>query len=81
MLLICILWSINHKSIKMKKILSLILFLLFTISFSQENPIVYLDYVTVLNTDIEKHINAEKNIFSKMHKEQIDMGNLMEISM
>ena len=59
----------------MKKILSLILFLLFTISFSQENPIVYLDYVTVLNTDIEKHINAEKNIFSKMHKEQIDMGN------
>mgnify|MGYP001158262784 CR=1 FL=1 len=75
MLLICILWSINHKSIKMKKILSLILFLLFTISFSQENPIVYLDYVTVLNTDIEKHINAEKNIFSKMHKEQIDMGN------
>ena len=46
-----------------------------TNAFSQENPIIYFDYVTVLNTDVEKHIEAEKNVFSKMHKEQIDMGN------
>ena len=56
-------------------ILSFLLILFTTNAFSQENPIIYFDYVTVLNTDVEKHIEAEKNVFSKMHKEQIDMGN------
>ena len=55
-------------------ILSFLLILFTTNAFSQENPIIYFDYVTVLNTDVEKHIEAEKNVFSKMHKEQIDMG-------
>ena len=57
------------------RILSILSFLLLTNVFSQQTPIVYLDYVTVLNTDVQKHIEAERNIFSKMHKEQIDMGN------
>tara|TARA_Y100000768_G_C23828610_1_gene610202 strand:+ start:110 stop:850 length:741 start_codon:yes stop_codon:yes gene_type:complete len=56
-------------------ILSFLVILFTTNAFSQENPIIYFDYVTVLNTDVEKHIEAEKNVFSKMHKEQIDMGN------
>ena len=46
-------------------ILSFLLILFTTNAFSQENPIIYFDYVTVLNTDVEKHIEAEKNVFSK----------------
>ena len=57
------------------KLFSYLTFFFITVAFSQQMPIVYLDYVTVLNKDVEKHIEAEKNIFSKMHKEQIDMGN------
>ena len=57
------------------KLFSYLTFFFITVAFSQQMPIVYLDYVTVLNKDVEKHIEAEKNIFSKRHKEQIDMGN------
>ena len=32
-------------------------------------------YVTVKNSDVKEHIEAEKNVHSKLHKEQIDKGN------
>ena len=32
-------------------------------------------YVTVKNSDVKEHIEAEKNVHSKIHKEEIDKGN------
>lgn len=32
-------------------------------------------YVTVKNSDVKEHIEAEKNVHSKLHKEEIDKGN------
>ena len=40
-----------------------------------------MEYVAVKNTDVAAHIAAEKNIFSKAHKEQVDKGNKLDWDM
>ena len=43
-------------------ILSFLLILFTTNAFSQENPIIYFDYVTVLNTDVEFYLPRKDKI-------------------
>ena len=57
----------------MKNIIYIFLLsVIFNYTYSQ---IAYMHYVTVKNSDVKEHIEAEKNVHSKLHKEQIDNGN------
>ena len=57
----------------MKKIIYIFLLsVIFNYTYSQ---IAYMHYVTVKNSDVKEHIEAEKNVHSKIHKEEIDKGN------
>ena len=57
----------------MKKIIYILLLsVIFNYTYSQ---IAYMHYVTVKNSDVKEHIEAEKNVHSKLHKEEIDKGN------
>ena len=57
----------------MKKIYtSLLLSVILNFTYSQT---VYMHYVTVNNSDVREHIEAEKKVHAKLHKEQIDKGN------
>jgi hypothetical protein len=58
----------------MKRKITLILAWVFAASMGHAQ-MAYMEYVAVKNTDVAAHIAAEKNIFSKAHKEQIDKGN------
>ena len=54
----------------MKKIIYIFLLsVIFNYAYSQ---IAYMHYVTVKNSDVKEHIEAEKNVHSKLHKEEID---------
>ena len=57
----------------MKKILYIFLLsVIFNYTYSQT---AYMHYVTVKNSDVNEHIEAEKRVHSRLHKEQIDKGN------
>ena len=73
--LICILLFINHKSIKMKKLVNLFLVFCMSFSYAQQRMYVGLHYVTVKNQDAQAHIDSEKKYFSKLHKQAIDNGS------
>ena len=55
-----------------KTIYIFLLSVIFNYTYSQ---IAYMHYVTVKNSDVKEHIEAEKNVHSKLHKEEIDKGN------
>ena len=65
--LICILLFINHKSIKMKKLLNLFLVFCMSFSYAQQRMYVGLHYVTVKNEDAQAHIDSEKKYLSLIH--------------
>ena len=60
----------------MKKLFFLLLGFSFSLSFGQE-VFVTLDYVTVHNTDLEKHISIEKSHYKKMHQERVKQGLIL----
>ena len=63
----------------MKKIIYIFLLsVIFNYTYSQ---IAYMHYVTVKNSDVKEHIEAEKNVHSKLHKEEIDKGNKLSWDM
>ena len=57
----------------MKK--TLYIFILSAILNYTYSQTAYMHYVTVKNSDVREHIEAEKNVHAKLHKEQIDKGN------
>ena len=66
---------INFKLLKMKKILLIIIALIFKVGSAQEEFYVGLHYFTVKKQYVKEFIDQEKNYYSKMHKASIDAGD------
>tara|TARA_B100001175_G_scaffold294112_1_gene281110 strand:+ start:138 stop:869 length:732 start_codon:yes stop_codon:yes gene_type:complete len=57
----------------MKKIIQS--FIIFMVSLSGFSQNAFMHYVTVKNSDVNQHIEAEKNVHAKYWQEQINQGN------
>ena len=66
---------INHKLLKMKKILLIVTLIIYTTGSAQDEFFVGLHYFTIIMQFVKEFIEQEKSYFSNMHKASIDSGD------